>query len=330
MTYDTTKWGDLFPTTIGNESRPTDAIDNTLDFATDKFPQFIANDPVNYTLQNAFLRQLFSNDRYLYVLVENALGNTMTGATDAVDGKLGQCTAPKKGQQNSLWGGDATWKSKSDVLGPVGKTQPTLTALVDWDTMKTLNNGVDVRTAYNKNQNTGIVGYGGDVTALNNGDIILKQDFSTFDAMCINYADDLCLQENWKLIPMWLFIRQFNTKGIGYLFNEINAIGDAYAIPKLPQGWDSSVDSTAVSKIATNIRSYLINGSSVSGISTPTIHNVTGSFWGFFGANSTYRPSTKKRFNMPSIKDGVIISSYDTSSNSFQNSSIIEIYGVTY
>ena len=65
------RWKTIFPEVVGSEARPDAPIDNTLALNTDGFPQFIANDPVGYTLQNAFLMQLFSNDARLGELVDD-------------------------------------------------------------------------------------------------------------------------------------------------------------------------------------------------------------------------------------------------------------------
>lgn len=64
------RWKTIFPEVVGSEARPDAPIDNTLGFNTDGFPQFIANDPVGYALQNAFLMQLFSNDARLGELID--------------------------------------------------------------------------------------------------------------------------------------------------------------------------------------------------------------------------------------------------------------------
>jgi len=152
MAYDATKWGSLFPATIGNEARPTDAIDNTLDFATNAFPQFVANDPVKYVLQNAFLQQLFSNDQRIKEITDNiekryiplsggtmtgaltlsgaptadlhaatkkyvdGLTAIMTGATALADGGIGEVPKPTKGQQNSVLTGAGTWQAILSLL----------------------------------------------------------------------------------------------------------------------------------------------------------------------------------------------------------------------
>lgn len=59
------KWADLFPATIGNQTRPSAGVDNTLQYETDKFPQHIANDPVRYDKMNAVVSQAMSNDERL-------------------------------------------------------------------------------------------------------------------------------------------------------------------------------------------------------------------------------------------------------------------------
>lgn len=59
------KWADLFPATIGNQTRPSAGVDNTLQYETDKFPQHIANDPVRYDKMNAVVSQAMSNDEHL-------------------------------------------------------------------------------------------------------------------------------------------------------------------------------------------------------------------------------------------------------------------------
>lgn len=45
------KWKTDFPASVGNVTRPTDGIDDTLDFNSDGFPQRISSDPVHYKLE---------------------------------------------------------------------------------------------------------------------------------------------------------------------------------------------------------------------------------------------------------------------------------------
>ncbi|WP_337571480.1 phage tail protein [Mitsuokella jalaludinii] len=59
------KWKTTFPAIIGNQTRPEDGVDNTQEYNTDGLPQYMANDPVRYDLQNAIISQLVSNDERL-------------------------------------------------------------------------------------------------------------------------------------------------------------------------------------------------------------------------------------------------------------------------
>lgn len=59
------KWKITFPASIGNQTRPADGVDNTQEYNTDGLPQYMANDPVRYDLQNAVNSQLVSNDERL-------------------------------------------------------------------------------------------------------------------------------------------------------------------------------------------------------------------------------------------------------------------------
>lgn len=59
------KWKTTFPASIGNQTRPEDGVDNTQEYNTDGLPQYMANDPVRYDLQNAIISQLVSNDERL-------------------------------------------------------------------------------------------------------------------------------------------------------------------------------------------------------------------------------------------------------------------------
>lgn len=66
------KWKTDFPETINNQNRPTEGIDNTLEFNTDGFPQRITNDPVHAKLENDMAQQLFSNDQRLKDDIDSA------------------------------------------------------------------------------------------------------------------------------------------------------------------------------------------------------------------------------------------------------------------
>lgn len=64
------KWKKTFPDTIGNQKRPATGVDDTQEFETGAFPQYMANDPVRYDLQNAAMSQLMSNDARLKEMVD--------------------------------------------------------------------------------------------------------------------------------------------------------------------------------------------------------------------------------------------------------------------
>lgn len=55
--------------------------------------------------------------------------------------------------------------------------------------------------------------------SLNKGDIIFKQAFNIFDAILIEFTNDGGETHDFNLIPMWLFIKKYNTKGRFDLFN---------------------------------------------------------------------------------------------------------------
>ena len=110
--------------------------------------------------------------------------------------------------------------ARSLLQRAVGKTQPTLTGLIDWEAMKSANGGTDVRNI--KNTSSGITAYGGDVGALNKGDIILKQAFTNFDALLIRYTHDDGWWNKTVIIPIWEFNIMFNTKGFFQLLKEGN------------------------------------------------------------------------------------------------------------
>lgn len=64
------KWKKTFPDTIGNQNRPATGVDDTQPFETGAFPQYMANDPVRYDLQNAAMSQSMSNDARLKEMID--------------------------------------------------------------------------------------------------------------------------------------------------------------------------------------------------------------------------------------------------------------------
>ena len=93
-----------------------------------------------------------------------------------------------------------------------------MTALIDWNTMKSTNGGTDVRNI--NNTTTGIKAYGGDATSLNSGDIILKSSYENYDAIFVEYTNDQGVVHASMLIPMWKFKFDMNTKGITRLVSD--------------------------------------------------------------------------------------------------------------
>lgn len=82
---------------------------------------------------------------------------------------------------------------KSNVIDIVGghKKPLVMKSIIDWEHMKSLNNGVDVRTVINAN--TGITAYGGDAVNydFHRGDIYLSEDFTTFDKILVISTNDV-------------------------------------------------------------------------------------------------------------------------------------------
>ena len=93
----------------------------------------------------------------------------------------------------------------------MGKTEPTRTPLIDWEQMKTISSNIDVRNIINTT--SGIKAYGGDSANLNKGDIIFKQPFTDFDAICILFTHDTGAYTLSKNYPVWELKLVFETAG---------------------------------------------------------------------------------------------------------------------
>ena len=83
------KWESTFPKNIGNQTRPTDAVDNTLEYETDGFPQHMANDPVRYDKMNAVVSQSMSNDERLNEKIKKTNDDLAKHNTDPTAHKTG-------------------------------------------------------------------------------------------------------------------------------------------------------------------------------------------------------------------------------------------------
>ena len=97
------KWKTDFPASVGNVPRPTDGIDDTLDFDSDGFPQRISSDPVHYKLENDMASQLFSNDARLKEAIDankaagdDTLANHNKSAQSHANGIAGNAASATK------------------------------------------------------------------------------------------------------------------------------------------------------------------------------------------------------------------------------------------
>lgn len=97
------KWKTDFPASVGNVTRPTDGIDDTLYFNSDGFPQRISSDPVHYKLENDMASQLFSNDARLKEAIDvnkaagdDTLANHNKSARSHANGIAGNAASATK------------------------------------------------------------------------------------------------------------------------------------------------------------------------------------------------------------------------------------------
>ena len=117
------KWKTDFPASVGNVTRPTDGIDDTLDFNSDGFPQRISSDPVHYKLENDMASQLFSNDARLHegmVAIKTYAYHMLTGHdqeaqshANGIAGNAASATKLKTARYISVIGDCLTGKAAS-------------------------------------------------------------------------------------------------------------------------------------------------------------------------------------------------------------------------
>lgn len=79
--YNKEKWAADFPSRAGQEIRPTEAVDNSLDYDPN-FPQYLAEDPVVFNQQNRTVSQLVSNDARLYERISATAADINAHLTD--------------------------------------------------------------------------------------------------------------------------------------------------------------------------------------------------------------------------------------------------------
>lgn len=145
-----------------------------------------------------------------------------------------------------------------------GKTTPTMTPLVDWDTMSTkfgyspirenITAEIDEKTVtlnipacYNlRNYSTGLFAYGGDKSGggLVHGDILLQEDFRNYDKIAFFVTNDDCnyakldTWDTWELEYMFQNISQrFNVirdQDLHWDFTGYYQRGTSYTVPSTP------------------------------------------------------------------------------------------------
>ena len=76
------KWSADFPDRAGQEVRPVEAIEKTLDYDV-LFPQYLSEDPVVFNQQNKTVSQLVSNDARLYERISATAADINAHLTDA-------------------------------------------------------------------------------------------------------------------------------------------------------------------------------------------------------------------------------------------------------
>lgn len=116
---------------------------------------------------------------------------------------------------------------RDDVLEKIkGNTAPTMTALCDWEAMKALNGGTDVRNY--TDTSTGQKSYGGDASfpdvrggTKRKGTIILKQPFTNFDKILVVHSHDNALYSSVTIIDSWALYWQMHCGGIVPLIKDV-------------------------------------------------------------------------------------------------------------
>ena len=105
-----------------------------------------------------------------------------------------------------------------------GNSAPVLTPLCDWDRMKTLNGGTDVRN--HSDSTTGLKSYGGDYSfpdvsggTSRKGTILLKQSYLNFDKLLVIGSGDNAKYCISNVLDIWEFKNVMNMGGAVSLFD---------------------------------------------------------------------------------------------------------------
>lgn len=114
-----------------------------------------------------------------------------------------------------------------DIIPNLTSVKPEITPLIDWEKMKTDNNGVDVRNVIVNHTGGREKAYGGDSEVLTvkykapgNGVILMKQSYRNFDAILIRRCNDSGFEQAPRIIPTWLLDYQFVSGSNVSLFHE--------------------------------------------------------------------------------------------------------------
>lgn len=102
--YSKEKWNVDFPDRAGQKARPTEAIENSLDYDV-CFPQYLAEDPVVFNQQNRTISQLVSNDARLYERISATAADVNAHLADAeahgsgISGNAASATKLQRGRK---------------------------------------------------------------------------------------------------------------------------------------------------------------------------------------------------------------------------------------
>lgn len=110
-----------------------------------------------------------------------------------------------------------------------GNSSPVLTPICDWERMKTLNGGTDVRNY--SDSSTGLKSYGGDYSfpdvsggTSRKSTILLKQSYLNFDKLLITYSGDNALYYFTHVYDVYEFKQAMNSGGVV----ELAGVGGTY------------------------------------------------------------------------------------------------------
>ena len=278
------KWKTDFPASVGNVTRPTDGIDNTLDFNTDGFPQRISSDPVHYKLENDMASQLFSNDARLKEAID--------ANKEAGDDGLASHNKNAQAHANGIAGNAATATKLKDArtitvnLGSTTGASFNGTANITPGVSGTLpvaNGGTGATSLANVNV--------GSATKLQTArNINVTGDYLTGTAASFNGSSDASIKLALNLLSMAnagkYFINRASTTSD---FNEYRTSGIYSFGPQTKNGWGTS-DYGSVVVINNNYNQEINNGAWIWQIA----YTTTGKIYMRYTTN----PSVKTSWNI--------------------------------